>query len=81
MVNFIAIKVRSMKIWDADQRGEKGGKVRGVWVIFDNVYKHLIRKVAKRFLNVCWSLNGDRTTDNKIIANFYTFVGVGEWSI
>jgi hypothetical protein len=37
MVNFIAIKVRSMKIWDADQRGDKGEEAIGVRGAFVNV--------------------------------------------
>lgn len=77
MVNFIAIKVRNMKIWDAKQRGDKGGNAFGVRGAFVNVYTCLITKLGRRFINVYRSLIKDNTTEYQYIANFYTFAGKG----
>ena len=81
LANFIAIKVRSMKIWDAEQRGDIDGMAIGVGLAFVNVYTCLIMKVGRRFVNVLRSLNEDSITDNQLIAKFYPFAGVGELRI
>ncbi len=65
-----------MERWDADQRGDKGGKAVGVSVAFVNVYTCLNTKVGRRFVNVYRSLNGGRNTENQLIAKFYTFEGM-----
>lgn len=61
-VNFIAIKVRLMEIWDASQRDSKDGKVKGISVAFVNDYMCLITKVRKRFVSDYRILNEDRIT-------------------
>ncbi len=52
-----------MKIWDADQRGDKDGKAVGVGGAFVNAYRGLIV---------------DRITENQFIAKIYPIVGIGE---
>ena len=79
MVNFIAIKVRNMKIWDAKQRGDKGGKGIGVGLAFVNAYTCLITKVARRFVSVYRSLNEDRDAENLSIAKLYPNAVTGEF--
>ncbi len=55
-----------MKIWDAKQRGDKGGKGIGVGIAVVNDYD---------------SLNKYKITDNQFIAKFYPIVGIGELRI
>ncbi len=78
MANFIAIKVRLVKIWDAGQRVDKGGKAIGVCLAFVDVYTCLITKVRRRFENVYIRLNEDRLNENQYIAKFYIIAGVEE---
>ncbi len=70
-----------MKIWDAKQRGDKGGNAFGLRGAFVNVYTCLITKVGRGFVNVYRSLNAGRNTENQLIAKFYIFECVGELRI
>ena len=79
MVNFIAIKVRSMKIWDAGQRGGKDGKAVAEGETFVNVFTRLIMKVRRRFVNVYKSLNEGRVALNQFIAIFTKLRVLGSW--
>ncbi len=54
-----------MKIWDATQRVDKGGKAIGVCLAFVDVYTLLNTKVGRRFVSVYRSLNEDRITENQ----------------
>ena len=73
VVNFIAIKVRLMEIWDAEQRGQKGGKAVGGCMAFVNLYICIIMKVGRRFVSIYRTLNEGRYTENQIITKFLHF--------
>ena len=51
MVNFIAIKVRNMKIWNADQRMNNNGKIISVKEAFVNNNEQLFSITNKRLVN------------------------------
>ncbi len=59
-----------MKIWDADQRVDKGGKAVGVCLAFVDVYTRLNTKVGRRFVSDYRSLNEDKIAENQFIAKF-----------
>ena len=70
-----------MKIWDAEQRVDKGGKAIGVCLAFVDVYTLLNTKVGRRFVSVYRSLNEDRVAENLSIAKLYPNAGIGELRI
>ena len=70
-----------MKIWDASQQGDKGGKARGVCLAFVDVYTCLIIEVGKRFVEVYRSLIEDSEFDNQATAIKIRVVGIGEMRI
>ena len=51
MGNFIAIKVRNMKIWNADQRMNNNGKIISVKEAFVNNNEQLFSITNKRLVN------------------------------